>query len=278
MKPSESESMWRKQSRQWQHVGAPLRPTEEDQHLLFSVARTVLNHPAPRLMVMGVTPEVVNLPWPADAHLTAVDRCEQMIARVWQPHEAISSAVECADWHRLPFEDKRFQLVIGDGCTTQFEGESDYLEIFAELSRVLRDDGLLTMRCFIRPDTPESLDAVVTAAHAADINNFGSLKWRLAMALVGHSQDMVIPVTRITEAFDELFPDRDALATEANWAREEIDTIDAYRDNRVCYTFPTLTELENILNPYFWLENVCTASYELASQCPILSLRKSRQN
>ena len=277
MQPSKSESMWRKQSRQWQHVGAPLRPTEEDQHLLFSVSAPVLNCVSPRLMVMGVTPEVVNLPWPADAHLTAVDRCEQMIARVWQPHKEIPSSVECADWHRLPFEDKRFQLLIGDGCTTQFTGENDYLEIFAELSRVLDDDGQLTMRCFVRPEIPELLDAVVVAAHSAEISNFGSLKWRLAMALVGRSGNMAIPVTRITEVFDSLFPDRDLLAREANWAREEIDTIDAYRDNSVCYTFPTLAELEIILKPYFRVENVCSASYELASQCPILSLRKSEQ-
>ncbi|MCW8828928.1 MAG: class I SAM-dependent methyltransferase, partial [Gammaproteobacteria bacterium] len=150
--------VWRAHARQWQRVGAPLRPTQEDGELLLALSAPALSESVcARLLVMGVTPEVVQLEWPSHVGLLAVDHSQEMIDSVWRPHHSIPSAVKQASWQSMPLEDDSVDSAVGDGCLTVLPSLADYESVFTEVARVLRPGGSLVLRCFIRPDTGESI-------------------------------------------------------------------------------------------------------------------------
>ncbi|MEI7824439.1 MAG: methyltransferase domain-containing protein [Chlorobiaceae bacterium] len=225
------------------------------------------------LVLLGVTPEIVGQPWPINVNFRAFDQSEEMIASVWQPNTRITSSVEQASWQSMPVDDRAVDIILGDGCTTQLPDKLAYEKLFAELARVLRPNGKIVIRCFIRPPLQESLDQVVRDAFAGNIKYFGSLKWRLAMALVEQQDDFSIRVSDIFDTFNELFPDRDQLAMIAGWPLEMIETIERYHRSGTCYTFPTLTQLEKLISRWFTISEVHWGKYELWERCPTLLLR-----
>ena len=81
-----SEGVWFRHARQWNRVGTPLRPSAEDGEAMMALARPYLaSSRSPTVVVLGVTPEVVQLPWPARTRLLAVDHSADMIAHVFGP-------------------------------------------------------------------------------------------------------------------------------------------------------------------------------------------------
>ena len=70
----DSASHWPSMARAWQRAGSPLRPSPED---VAGYTRAIQDwidlHGAPRVLLLGVTPEIYRLPWPAGHDLLAVD-------------------------------------------------------------------------------------------------------------------------------------------------------------------------------------------------------------
>ena len=256
--------------------GLPLRPPEEAVTMMFELVAPFLHNGVNRheLVLLGVTPEIAGLPWPKNVNLRAFDQSAEMIASVWQPTIAITSSVEQAEWQLLPLPDGSVDAILGDGCTTQLPDKLAYQQVFLELSRVLRQDGEVVMRSFIRPPFKETLDQVVRDALAGTINYFGSLKWRIAMALVEQQDNFSIGVGDIFDTFNHLFPDRVQLAKAAGWPLAMVETIERYSGSRICYTFPTLPQLEQLISRWFTISKVCYGKYELSERCPTLQLRR----
>ena len=255
--------------------GLPLRPPREATRIMYELVTPFLHKDVycHELVLLGVTPEIVGQPWPINVNLRAFDQSEEMITSVWQPNTRITSSVEQACWQSLPVEDKTVDIILGDGCTTQLPDKLAYQKLFAELARILRPNGNIVMRCFIRPPLQESPDQVVRDAFAGNIKYFGSLKWRLAMALVDQQDDFTIRVSDIFDAFNNLFPDRDQLAMIAGWPLEMIETIERYHRSSICYTFPTLTQLEKLISRWFTISEIHWGKYELWECCPTVLLR-----
>ena len=69
---------WPRHARQWALVGPPLRPSPSD----VAAVRAQLPRfgPAPRGLVLGVTPELIGAGWPATARLIAIERSAEVIA------------------------------------------------------------------------------------------------------------------------------------------------------------------------------------------------------
>jgi hypothetical protein len=71
---------WPGVARFWPLLGPPLRPAEEDLALLReAVARYGPGERALRILILGVTPEFVDLPWPAGSRVEALDKTPEMI-------------------------------------------------------------------------------------------------------------------------------------------------------------------------------------------------------
>lgn len=274
MKGSVQTVVWARHAGQWSRVGPPLKPSAEDAELSLKALRPVFDQsPGPcRIAILGVTPELVLLPWPPTAVLKAFDHSADMIASLWQSHPQVSSSVYQADWRALPLDDASMHAAVGDGSLNALPNLNECAEVLEELHRVLVVGGRIVIRCFVRPDVPETFQEVVAAVKRSQIGSFHALKWRMAMALAGVSRASVA-VADIHDAFEASFPSRDALAALTGWPREVIDSIDAYRGSLTRYVFPTLPELLGLCRPWFELQSIEHGSYELADRCPMLSLR-----
>ncbi|MCX7789499.1 MAG: class I SAM-dependent methyltransferase [Chloroflexaceae bacterium] len=224
---------------------------------------------SPRALLLGVTPEYAAMGWPAGTRLLAVDRNRAMIGHVW-PKQGLpaGATVIRGEWARLPFPSACFDLVVGDGVT--FAHGAKGLE--REVARVLRLDGRYLLRAFIRPDQPESPDAVHADLEAGRIGSFHAYKWRLAMALHG-TLDEGVRVADIWRAWRARVPDAAALARRMGWPPAVLATIDAYRDAAAVYAFPTLAELRLGLLADFDLLTIRFPGYELGERCPLVELR-----
>lgn len=273
-----TEELWSQQASRWAHVGAPTRPTAEDGRLMLESLTGLWTDAsrARRLIVLGVTPEVVSLPWPTRGELTAYDASAAMIAAAWKAHPELPSRVVRADWRALPLPDGSVDLAAGDGCLTALPGLATARAVAAELARVLAPEGRLVMRCFLRPDRAESVESVREDVLRQRVRNFGTLKWRLAMALCDPLSSTVLPAT-VHSTFERLFPDRARLAAVTGWSLESIGTLDSYRAMQSCFTFPTRGEVEELFRPGLVVERELTGHYELAERCPTLLLRRPRQ-
>lgn len=275
MNHAEQTSVWTPHARQWHKVGPPLRPNEDDLGLMISALEPVFlsHHEKCPIAILGVTPELVQLPWPAAVTVHAFDHSEEMIASVWSPHPKVPSAVASASWQKLPIEDGRFCAVVGDGSLNSLPSLGDYDEVLKELRRVMQPGALAVVRCFIRPDQVQTPEEIRQEVMARRIGNFHAFKWCLAMSLTD-GPSASVEVAQIHSAFETYFPDRCALAQMTGWPREQIDTIDAYKNSRTRYSFPTLAQMRTRCAPYFEVKAVDYPGYELAQRFPTLTLQR----
>lgn len=270
-------AVWERHSQHWSHVGPPLKPSAQDaEFILQALGPCLTERPDPcRVVILGVTPELVGLPWPGQVHLLAFDHSARMIAEVWSPNPAVPSFVQEADWRRLPLDTLSIHAVVGDGSLNVLPDFDAYLHVLGELYRVMAPEARLVLRCFIRPDHAESLSTIKDAVVAGEVGNFHALKWRIAMSLASVTAGAVA-VTDIHDTFQELFPDRVRLCRLTGWSAPQVNTIEAYRSALTRYTFPTLQEMKRLTAPYFDLQLACFGDYVLAERCPTLTLiRKS---
>lgn len=268
------ESHWEQHARQWRYVGGPLRPCEEDVRIMERLVRSHRQGHALLALLFGVTPELAAMRWPEGTRLLAVDRSEGMIRDVW-PHSGLDVAAHVirGDWNALPIRDGSLDLVIGDGFYTPLNYPRDYLRLGSELFRVLRPGGHYLIRVFIRPDRPETLEAVRQDFLAGRIISFHAFKWRLAMALHG-SLDAGVRLADIWDQWQVMRREADRQGLKPDWPEAEVATIDAYRGVATRYTFPTLAELRDILRPHFIEQECHFPAYELGERCPILLLAR----
>lgn len=267
--------VWEKHANQWQCVGPPLKPSPEDGLMTIAGLQPVLEQGRCQIAVLGVTPELVQLPWPAPVELSAYDHSEQMIASVWRPHPAVPSTVRCASWQHLPVADATFHAAVGDGSLNALPDLECYDSVLKELCRVLTPEARVAIRCFVRPDVPETLPEVVAAVSAMQVGSFHALKWRIAMSLA-NVPGAAAPVASIHRAFCECFPSRAELVRLTGWPEALIDTIDVYRGSPTQYSFPTLDEIRETCRPYFDIAAVMHGTYELADRCPTLVLQRAQ--
>lgn len=274
MSTADQSAAWRKHSNQWQKMGPPLRPCARDGEATMKLALPALlaRKTAATVAVLGVTPEIVRLPWPNHVHIHAFDQSAEMIGALWHPHPHLPSKVTQARWQELPVPDQSIRLVVGDGSLNALPHVSEYAQVLSELARVLETDGLLCVRAYVRPEHREPLEAIVKDALVGNIRSFHALKWRMAMSL-SEAPGYSVAATDILAAFEVAFPDRSVLAQATNWSLEVIDTIDAYREASTRFNFPTLPALQDICAPWFVIHDFVYADYELGERCPTSSWR-----
>ncbi len=256
-------SHWSRPDEHFARVGPPMRPPPA---AIAAYAAALGPHAGP-MLVLGSTPELATL---AD-DVTAVDRSEAMLARVWPAGDAARRAV-LGEWTALPFGDATFAAAACDGGLTCVAWPDAAARVRDELARVLRPGGRAAIRLFARPEHDEAPGDVLASARARAIGSFHACKWRFATALASARHDRHVAVREVLEAFDALVADRGALAREAGWDARVIDTIDAYRGSPDVYAFPTVDEAVALWSRAFDVRVVGTGDYELAERFPLLVL------
>jgi SAM-dependent methyltransferase len=268
-------SHWNEHARRWRHIGGPLRPCAAD---LEQVQRSLARHFGPHLvgaraLLLGVTPELARLALPGDLTLAAFDQSLPMIEAVW-PGDTERRSARVGDWFELNLPEGSVGIALGDGCFSLLDYPTGYRRLAVSLGRVLRSGGLFSIRVFCRPPQPEPLAALLETLLAREIGNFHAFKWRLAMSLQGDDIAQGVRVDRVWRTFVARLGTAAELAERLDWPVEEVQTIDNYRDSASVYTYSTVPELVQQLEPELELVEEWRGSYELAERCPQLLFRR----
>jgi SAM-dependent methyltransferase len=227
-----------------------------------------------RALILGVTPELALLTWPAGTRVFGVDRSIDMVRSAWPAAEMSGHGLAInGDWRTLPLPDASMSLAIGDGSYSNLDSIVDYDRLSQELGRVLRPGGHLILRLYVRPDRKESPDAVIDALLDGWTDNFNAFKLRLMMAM---SPDPGYSV-RVADIFD-LWSSRgfdyNELSRQVGISRATIEAMDNYRGSATCYNFPPMTYVADHFARHFDLIETFTPAYTLGERCPTLLLAR----
>jgi hypothetical protein len=265
---------WSRHARRWADLGAPLKPGPEDIEAVRAAAAELVDGGKASLAVLllGVTPEIAGLAWPAGAHLTAFDHAFGMVSNVWRgAPPGVESAAAVADWRRLPLAGGSIGLAVGDGSYNSVESIAAQNAVSAEIVRVLQSDGVLALRIYAKPDAPISPGTVIDDLRRGAFGSFSAFKMRLLMAMPA-AADGSIRLGDVWDAWAEARVDAAALAAETGWAVASIETIDSYRGKDARYVFLTLGEMRSELSAWFREVRMVTKRYEVGALCPTLVL------
>jgi len=265
---------WQDIARQWDRVGPPLRPSPQDvAFCVDAVRRRSGDNGPPRVLILGVTPELYSLPWPGGTDVLAVDYTPSMIEAVWPgPREAAI----CEDWTAMRLAAGSRDLVLCDGGIHLLAYPEGHRALVRKLRHVVAPGGLCVFRLFIPPPQRESHEAVLQDLLSGKIANVNVLKLRLAMAL---QEDAVrgVELHRVWEAVHQVAPDFDRLAGRLDWPIEHLLAFNTYRDCRIRYCFLSVAEVSHLFcgDPgVFRLDAVTAPTYELGERCPTVVLRR----
>jgi SAM-dependent methyltransferase len=252
----------REYHRAWSRLTPPLRPHAE----VVATVRQQIAGFSGRALLLGVTPELADVV----SDLVAIDRNFSMVMNVW-PGNTSSRWAVVGDWRNRNFAPGSFSLCLGDGSLCGLRYPDDIVLVLAEVARALRQGGRFICRLYLSPDQPETVWSIKEALLCGAIRNFHAFKFRLGMALAAHRPERSIAVAAILAEFDSSFSDRSELVRVTGWNREEIDTIDFYRESNVVFNFPTGEQVLKLAASLLCnVRLVPTGTYEMAERCPLL--------
>jgi len=269
---------WVEFRRHWDQVGPPLRPSSVDiAWYLDGIDRWAHDHGPPRALILGVTPELYDLPWPKGTSLLAMDHTPEMITALWPGPR---HAVVCADWRAMPLTARSRDIVLCDGGISLLDYPHGQEAVVRTLRRVVAPGGLCMLRLFVPPARRETPDAVLRDLLAGRIANLNLLKLRLAMAL---QKDFAqgVPLKRVWEAFHRAAPDFGGLAARLGWSLDHLSVINVYRDSDTRYYYLRVADVCGLFCGHpggFTLERVEVPTYELGERCPIVVLRRDTED
>jgi len=246
----------------------PWRPTGEDRAIMLAQvqAHAGAAESAAPVLVLGVTPEIIALPWPHGTRLVIADGSEDAVRTRWRPNAAVPGYIVCADWRALPLREGCVRAAVGDGSLNALPAFSVYRSVVQEIERTMSGGGVLILRCFVRPDRIETPEEVVSQARRGAFPHVAALRLRLGFALTGG--DGALPLAKLCSAFRALVPDRDELARQTGWPRTDIDRFDLDEGSSVSLTFPTRSQLTELCGPYFEPREFLCGTYTQAADCP----------
>lgn len=271
-------SHWTEHAATWSHFGSPLRPHARDMAKVqaWCTAQRSGKPAAPlNALLLGVTPEYALLPWPQGTTLTAVDRCSDMIAKVW-PAPRLPASFKAVQglWTNLPLADGSINLAMGDGISTVLPHWSMMAQITDELHRVCAPGATVILRLFTQPEAPDSLHQLMDDLEVGRIQSFHAFKLRLLMLLQASLDEGVKP-RHAWQLWHALRRQHANAIAARHWAPEAMATIEAYAQSDDTYWFPTVRQALQLLERRFELKGIDHSDVELGDRCPLFLLTRS---
>src|SRR6476659_4800438 len=235
-------AQWAKVARNWNLHGPPLRPSPEDLRFSEEAISAWRGRGAPRVLLLGVTPELYRLSWREGTNFLAVDRTIEVIEAVWPgPREA----VRCEDWLEMRLPAASRDIVLCDGGLNLLAYPDEQQRLASILGEVLAEEGLCILRLFVRPAEKETRDAVLTDLLAGRIPDMNVLKLRLWAALQ-ETPSQGVELDAVWRAVHGAAGSLEKLASKLGWPLEETLFINAYRDSTTRYWLGTVDEVAKI--------------------------------
>ncbi len=266
---------WAEVARKWGLIGPPLRPAPEDVRFCEeAVGDWVRTHGAPRVLLLGVTPELYHLPWPEGTDFLAVDRTQAMIEAVWPGPK---TAVRCAEWLEMALPADSRDIVLCDGGLNLLAYPGEQRRLVEILAGVLAEEGLCILRLFVPPARYESSDEILRDFVDGEIPSLNILKLRLWMSLQKSAEEGV-ELSRLWRTIERVAHDLEWLAGKIGWPTDHMLAVNAYRDSAARYHFGTLQQVAEMFcgDPGgFETVTVDEPQYERGQQCPTVVFRRS---
>jgi SAM-dependent methyltransferase len=252
----------------------PVRPCLEDLAFCWEDANEwTEKRGTPRVLLLGVTPELYTLPWPKGTDFRAVDRTQAMIDALWPgPKES----AQCADWLSMDLPEGSRDVVLCDAGLHMLTYPRGQHALIRRLHRILSDEGLCIFRLFVLPSQPETPDLVMRDLLDGEISNLSVLKLRLFMSMHNNAEEGV----RLGEVYDTLIkavPDLEKLAVNIGWPTERMLVVNNYRNLESRFHLLTLEQTIDLFcrDPGgFRVHRLHTPSYELGQRCPTIALQR----
>ena len=257
------------------NLGPPLRPAQTEIRLMEEIIvewAAVHGREKVDALLLGATPEIAAMRWPEKSLLMGVDCSLPMARQVWPGNIVGRRNMVCANWLAMPRKPSSCDIVVGDGSINCLNYPQDFRMLGEIVSGLLRDHGLLILRCYLQSRPRERPEAVYADALRGSISSFHAFKLRLLMALQPNAMQGVA-VNDVYRHWVNRNIDPNKLPKAPGWRREAIETIQYYRDAPTVYAFPTLAELRSVLRRYFDEVSLLTASHDLADRCPVFVFR-----
>ncbi|MDY6830666.1 MAG: hypothetical protein SWC96_02310 [Thermodesulfobacteriota bacterium] len=280
MTPSRPEP-WSLHARQWSHIGPPLRPCAGDIHIFEQMIAAWHAETRPAddsvALLLGVTPEIAAMSWPAGTRLLAVDHNLDMVRYVW-PGEAgcADRMAVCGRWQQMPVHAAAVSMVIGDGCFILMDFPEGYRRVVDALHRVLLPGGCLVSRFFTRPVETISVLQVLAGLENGMIRSFDAFRIQLAMALQGDDVEKGVCLNDVWQAWQNADIDKEEIARNLGWTPGAMALMDNYRGQSTRYYLPTPDEVRQVFADRFDLAGSFTGEYEMANLCPIMRFSPHR--
>jgi SAM-dependent methyltransferase len=265
---------WEARSRHWR-VSTPISPLPDDIRYYEANAAAFGGEAAPpRALLLGVTPAIATMRWPAGTQLIALDWSHGMLHDVF-PHDHVASFAHSlrGDWREMPIADGSIDFVAGDGCYSTFTSLDGPMEVNREVARVLRPGGRFCLRCHRRADRITPLAQLFESFFSGGIRDLDMFRWQLAMSLHGESRDGVC-LGDVWRVWREQVPDPRPLQARFGWPDSAVANLEGWEGSRARYLFPTLAELQGLAHDFFDLEDCDIPEYEWGELFPRLTMRR----
>lgn len=273
------EGQWPRIARNWRHIGPPLRPSGEDVTAFGRlIADWTHENPGdvPRGLILGVTPELHDLPWPDRERLHAADHTPEMITYVWPG--AAERALRC-DWRHIPLANGSVDIAMCDGGLHLVPGEGGQTQLASHLARLVAAGGLVAFRLFLPPERREPVEAVLEDLLDGRIANLNQLKLRLGCALM-ESSEKGVALRDVWSCLDQLAgaDGWQGLSARLGWDQDHLAAIDSYRDSPARYHFVSeeqaIALFTEATGGAFILERTTRPDYPMGGLCPTVVFRR----
>lgn len=269
-----SDPHWGVMAYHWEAYDPPLRPSPFDIAAMEHSVRAWRGESdarGPRVLMLGVTPEIAGMQWPAATKLMAIDRSEAMIAQVWPGDVAGMRTAIRADW--FDYDYGRIDIVIGDGVFPIMRYPDQYKKLIGKIAVALPARGLFITRPFLQATERETSATVVRDLVEGRIGSIHAFKFRLAMSMQFRTEDGVRHGD-VFEAARRAGIDCDTLAARTGWSELEIDTLRIYEGKDARLYFPNGEEMASLMAEHFDTVDAARFDYEMAERCPVMTYRR----
>jgi SAM-dependent methyltransferase len=265
--------MFHAAAKAWAHIGPPLRPSKEDELEYYRLALPwMVQHGAPRILILGVTPEIYGVPWPQGHRMTAADHTPAMIEHVWPgPREDAL----LASWLDLPLAPGSCDLAFTDGGPSLLEYPGELRRLADQLHKIVVPGGLCIFRLFAPPAQKETTEAVLADLQAGRIKTIDVLKMRLVMSMLDVPQEGVA-MKKAWQRLRDSTTDWESLAAHLGWPLEYMETFDAWKGLETPFRFTSVESVAKVFceEGKFVLANQSVPTYPLGECCPFVVFRR----
>lgn len=270
----EAQDVWAQIANCYAAFGTPLVPCRDDIAAFErAVAEKAQQNTADGVeaLILGVTPGITSMTWPPGSRITAVDLSPAVIEALWLGDIPGCRKSLCASWLSIPIEPHSCDIVVGDGSLIACRFPGEVRALFRAVRDYLKEDGILALRTYIRPSSPEPIESVFDAlTNGLGVDEF---KMRLWMALQRRTEDGVA-VRDAARELQEHGLDFQTMHDHLGWSRAAIEPFASWPSSDAVYTFPSLTELRDVMTEYFAEVSISWPGYGLGHCCPLIVMRK----